>query len=162
MALYLCPGFRTLSDDLLFCLRRLVRLRRVGVLTLYGLLELHFDRLKESLADACSWRLRIPRFVSRIPSRGHTWLILWLVSGNQPEPAVPDVESAKETALHSADHPLAHRIFVLPVCLLASLFYNFFVRPTKHRRWKEKLMCQRCGAMIENELSRGADAQVRA
>jgi hypothetical protein len=110
MALCLCPGFRTLSDDLLFCLRRLVRLRRVGVLTLYGLLELHFDRLKESLADACSWRLRIPRFVSRIPSRGHGRLILWLVSGNQPEPAVPDVESAKETALHSADHPLAHRI----------------------------------------------------
>jgi hypothetical protein len=53
-------------------------------------------------------------------------------------------------------------LFVLPANLLASLFYNFFVRPTKHQRWKEKLMCQRCGAMIENELSRGADAQVRA
>lgn len=38
-------------------------------------------------------------------------------------------------------------IFLLPDYLLASLFYNFFARPTKHRRWKEKFMCQRCGTI---------------
>jgi hypothetical protein len=38
-------------------------------------------------------------------------------------------------------------LFLLPVYLLASLFYNFFVRPAKHRRWKEKFMCQRCGTI---------------
>jgi hypothetical protein len=38
-------------------------------------------------------------------------------------------------------------LFLLPAYLLASLFYNFFVRPAKHRRWKEKFMCQRCGTI---------------
>jgi len=40
-------------------------------------------------------------------------------------------------------------LFRLPAYLLASLLYNFFVRPAKHRRWKEKFMCQRCGVPIE-------------
>jgi hypothetical protein len=81
------------------------------LLTLYDLPELHFDRLKEGLANACRWRLRIPRLVSWIPSRGNGRRTLWPVSGNQPEPSLPDVESAKETALRCADYPLAHRIF---------------------------------------------------
>jgi hypothetical protein len=38
-------------------------------------------------------------------------------------------------------------LFLLPVYLLASLFYNFFVRPAKHRRWKEKLIGRRCGTI---------------
>jgi predicted membrane channel-forming protein YqfA (hemolysin III family) len=38
-------------------------------------------------------------------------------------------------------------LFLLPAYLLASLFYNFFVRPAKHRRWKEKFVCLRCGTM---------------
>jgi hypothetical protein len=121
--------------------------------------------------------LRIPRLVSRIPTWGHGLRTLWPVSENQPEPPLPHVESARETAVRSADHPLAHRIFhadvlrrprktflgdgmlslaylfPLPAYLVAS--YNFFVRPTKHRRRKEKLMCKRCGAMIENKLRRG-------
>src|SRR5260370_3515217 len=33
-------------------------------------------------------------------------------------------------------------LFLLPAYLLASLFYNFFVRPAKHRGWKKKFMCQ--------------------
>jgi hypothetical protein len=38
-------------------------------------------------------------------------------------------------------------LFLLPAYLLVSLFYNFFVRTAKHRRWNEKFMCQRCGAI---------------
>jgi hypothetical protein len=42
-------------------------------------------------------------------------------------------------------------LFLLPAYLLGSLFYNFFVRPAKHLRWKEKFMCQRCGALTERQ-----------
>jgi hypothetical protein len=34
----------------------------------------------------------------------------------------------------------------LPAYILAALFYNFFVRPKKHKDWNEKFICQRCGS----------------
>jgi hypothetical protein len=156
------------------------------VLTLYGLPELHFDRLKESLAGACSWRLRIPRSVSRIPLGGMDGALFGRYRGTSqsrlsrmlnPPRKLPYVRPTILWLIgffmlmsFDAQGKLSWvlgmlsvaYLFLLPAYLLASLFYNFFVRPAKHRRWKEKLMCQRCGAMIENESSRGADAQVRA
>jgi hypothetical protein len=38
---------------------------------------------------------------------------------------------------------------MIPVYFLAALFYNWFVRPKKHKDWERKFMCQRCGALIE-------------
>jgi hypothetical protein len=40
-------------------------------------------------------------------------------------------------------------ILIIPVYFLAALFYNWFVRPKKHKDWERKFMCQRCGALIE-------------
>jgi hypothetical protein len=53
-------------------------------------------------------------------------------------------------------------ILALPAYLVSSLCYNFVVRPGKLKNWERKFMCQRCGAIIEDESSSGADAQVRA
>jgi hypothetical protein len=53
-------------------------------------------------------------------------------------------------------------ILALPGYLLGSLCYNFVVRPKKLKNWERKFMCQRCGAIIEDESSSRADAQVRA
>jgi hypothetical protein len=38
-------------------------------------------------------------------------------------------------------------VFLLPAYLVGSLFYNFFVRPRKYQNWKQKFMCQQCGAL---------------
>lgn len=64
-------------------------------------------RLTKNLA-VCYSHSPCPR---SLPSRGHGRRTLWPVSGNQPDPPLSEVESAKETALRSADHPLANRIF---------------------------------------------------
>jgi hypothetical protein len=53
-------------------------------------------------------------------------------------------------------------ILALPASLLGSLSYNIVVRPRKLKNWERRFMCQRCGAMIEDESRRGAAAQVRA
>jgi hypothetical protein len=51
-------------------------------------------------------------------------------------------------------------ILALPVYLLGSLVYNFVFRPKKLKNWERKFMCQRCGAIIEDESS-GAEVRVR-
>jgi len=40
-------------------------------------------------------------------------------------------------------------ILAIPVYFLVALFHNLLVRPTKHKDWARKSMCQRCGALIE-------------
>jgi hypothetical protein len=40
-------------------------------------------------------------------------------------------------------------VLALPVYFLVALFYNWLVRPKKHKNWERKFMCQRCGALIE-------------
>jgi hypothetical protein len=40
-------------------------------------------------------------------------------------------------------------ILMIPVYFLAALFYNWFVRPKKHKDWERNFMCQRCGTLIE-------------
>lgn len=42
-------------------------------------------------------------------------------------------------------------VLFLPAYWLGSLFYNFFVRPKKVRRWQQNFMCQRCGAIVESD-----------
>ena len=53
-------------------------------------------------------------------------------------------------------------ILALPAYLLGSLCYNFVVRPRKLKNWERKFMCQRCGAISEDESKKSADPQVRA
>jgi hypothetical protein len=48
-------------------------------------------------------------------------------------------------------------ILALPTYLLGAVCYNFVVRPTKLKNWERKFMCQRCGAIVENESSSAAD-----
>jgi hypothetical protein len=40
-------------------------------------------------------------------------------------------------------------VLALPVYFFVALFYNWLVRPKKHKNWERKFMCQRCGALIE-------------
>ena len=40
-------------------------------------------------------------------------------------------------------------VFLLPVYLLGSIFYNLALRPKKFREWQRKFMCQRCGTIAE-------------
>ena len=41
---------------------------------------------------------------------------------------------------------LAH-FLLLPACILASLLYNFVIRPGKLRAWEQRSMCLACGAL---------------
>jgi hypothetical protein len=38
-------------------------------------------------------------------------------------------------------------LLLLPAYLLATLLYNFLVRPKKYKGWNEQFMCQRCGSL---------------
>jgi hypothetical protein len=38
-------------------------------------------------------------------------------------------------------------VFLLPAYLLASMSYNFFVRPKRLSHWQKRFFCQRCGAI---------------
>jgi len=40
-------------------------------------------------------------------------------------------------------------VLFLPAYLVGSLIYNLFIRPRKFKRWQQKFMCQRCGAIVE-------------
>ena len=48
---------------------------------------------------------------------------------------------------------------LLPVYLIAALFYNWFVRPTKYRNWENTFLCQRCATRIEPYVARPSVAQ---
>lgn len=50
-------------------------------------------------------------------------------------------------------------VFLLPVYLLGSLIYNFFVRPKKFKQWQQKFMCQRCGAIVEPDKFMGSSSE---
>jgi hypothetical protein len=52
-------------------------------------------------------------------------------------------------------------LLALPAYLLGSLSYNFVVRPRRLKDWERKFMCQRCGAIVENQSSSAADVQAR-
>jgi hypothetical protein len=44
-------------------------------------------------------------------------------------------------------------LLMLPTYLLAALFYNFFLRPTKKTEWEGKFRCQRCGFVCNPDES---------
>jgi hypothetical protein len=71
-------------------------------------------------------------------------IILWLVGLFPTMALVARAKLSPLTGLISVAYVLA-----LPVYLLVVLFYNWLVRPKKHRNWERKFMCQRCGALIE-------------
>jgi hypothetical protein len=39
-------------------------------------------------------------------------------------------------------------LVLLPAYVIAALFYNFLVRPKKHRAWENQFLCQRCGTLV--------------
>jgi uncharacterized membrane protein YfcA len=39
-------------------------------------------------------------------------------------------------------------VLLLPTYLLASLAYNFLVRPKNYRKWEQKFLCLQCGAVV--------------
>jgi hypothetical protein len=50
-------------------------------------------------------------------------------------------------------------VLLLPAYLLGSLIYNLFIRPKKFKQWREKFMCQRCGAIIEPDRYIGPSSE---
>jgi hypothetical protein len=42
----------------------------------------------------------------------------------------------------------AFYLFLLPAYVIGALFYNFLVRPKKHKAWEKEFLCQRCGTVV--------------
>ena len=111
-----------------------------------------FGRYRGTSQSRLSRMLNPPR---KLPYVAPT--ILWLIGFFILLSFVGRGKLSWEMALLSVAYILA-----LPASLLGSLSYNIVVRPRKLKNWERRFMCQRCGAMIEDESRRGAAAQVRA
>jgi hypothetical protein len=71
-------------------------------------------------------------------------IILWLLGFFPTMGFVGTAKLSPVTSLISITYVLA-----LPVYLLVVLSYNRLVHIQKHKHWERRLMCQRCGAIIE-------------
>ena len=41
-------------------------------------------------------------------------------------------------------------LVLLPAYIIRALFYNFLVRPNKHKAWENQFLCQRCGTAVDS------------